>query len=100
SPGSASVLGDLEERRSRLAARGVFRLTDYVDAVIQPLSSYWEIDRRTPQREEARQAQLQLRRYRAALRKFARRESSEAAGQGQVAATTPIATHGSSRHES
>jgi acyl-[acyl-carrier-protein] desaturase len=88
-PWSASVLGDFEERRSRLAARGVFRLTDYVDTVLQPLSLYWEIDRRTPQREEARQAQRQLRRYRAAVRKFARRETSDAEGRSQVASTTP-----------
>ena len=93
-PWSASVLGDFEERRSRLAAGGVFRLTDYVDAVLQPLSLYWEIDRRTPQREEARQAQLQLRRYRAAVRKFARRETSNAEG-GRAASTTPASIHGS-----
>ena len=92
-PWSASVLGDFEERRSRLAARGVFRLTDYVDAVVQPLWLYWEIDRRTPHSDEGRQAHLQLRRYRAALRRFARRETS-------AASTTPTASHGSGRGES
>ena len=99
-PWSASMLGDFEERRSRLAALGVFRLTDYVDAVLQPLASYWEIDRRTPQRKEARQAQLQLRRYRAALRKFARRETSNAEGGRPVASTTPTSSYGSGRGES
>src|SRR4030095_7797927 len=99
SPGSASVLGDLEERRSRLAARGVFRLTDYVDAVLQPLSLYWEIDRRPPQREGASQAQPRLRRDRAALLKFGRRDTSDAEGGGQVSSIPPTASHGSGRCE-
>ena len=73
-PWSASVLGDFEERRSRLAAGGVFRLSDYVEGVLQPLWSYWGLDRRLPASEATRQSVLQLRRYRAALRKFARRE--------------------------
>ena len=73
-PWSASVLGDFEQRRSRLAASGVFRLTDYVEGVLQPLWSYWRLEQRPPGSEETRQALLQLRRYRAALRKFARRE--------------------------
>jgi acyl-[acyl-carrier-protein] desaturase len=78
-PWSASVLGDFEQRRSRLAAGGVFRLSDYVEGVLQPLWSYWRLDERAPGSEETRQAQLQLRRYRAALRKFARREGRTAA---------------------
>jgi acyl-[acyl-carrier-protein] desaturase len=73
-PWSASVLGDFEQRRSRLADGGVFRLADYVESVVQPLWSYWGLDRRSPTSEATRQAQVQLRRYRAALRKFARRE--------------------------
>jgi acyl-[acyl-carrier-protein] desaturase len=73
-PWSTSVLGDFERRRSQLAAGGVFRLTDYVEAVLQPLWSYWGLDRRPPGSEATHQAQVQLRRYRAALRKFARRE--------------------------
>ena len=80
-PWSASVLGDFEERRSRLAAGGVFRLSDYVEGVLQPLWSYWDLDRRLPASEATRQSVLQLRRYRAALRKFARREG----GAGSVA---------------
>ena len=91
--------GSIVGAAAMLSASVVFRLTDYVDAVLQPLSLYWEIDRRTPQREEARQAQLQLRRYRAAVRKFARRETSSAEG-GQAASTTPTSIHGSGRGES
>src|SRR5881409_2036380 len=74
-PWSAAVLEDFEQRRAQLAAQGVFRLSDYLDEVVQPLWSYWGLDARTPQEEETRKAQLQLRRYRAALRKFARIEA-------------------------
>ena len=77
-PWSAAVLGDFEERRARLAAHGIFRLSDYLEEVVQPLWSYWGLDERTPQEEETRQAQLQLRRYRATLRKIARQEPASA----------------------
>ena len=77
-PWSASVRGDFEQRRSRLAAGGVCRVADYVEGVVQPLWSYWGLDARPPQSEATRQAQVQLRRYRAALRKFARREAGGA----------------------
>ena len=50
-----------------LAARGVFRLSDYLDEVVQPLWSYWELDDCKPRSEEARKAYVQLRRYRAAI---------------------------------
>jgi acyl-[acyl-carrier-protein] desaturase len=70
-PWSAAVLRDFEERRALLAARGVFRFADYLDEVIQPLWSYWDLDRRTSSRAETRRAHAQLRHYRAALRKFA-----------------------------
>jgi len=36
-PWSASVLRDFEERRASLAACGVFRLSDYLDEVVQVL---------------------------------------------------------------
>ena len=75
-PWSASVLRDFEERRTTLAAHGVFRLSDFFNEVVQPLWSYWGLDGCSPEREEARAALVQLRRYRAALRKFARRGSS------------------------
>src|SRR5881409_8595 len=74
-PWSAAVLEDFEKRRAELAAQGVFRLSDYLDEVVQPLWSYWGLDARTPREEETRKAQRQLRRYRAALRKFARIEA-------------------------
>ena len=74
-PWSAAVLDDFEKRRAELATRGVFRLSDYLDEVVQPLWSYWGLDARTPREEETRKAQRQLRRYRAALRKFARIEA-------------------------
>src|SRR5213594_1531087 len=74
-PWSAAVLEDFEKRRAELATRGVFRLSDYLDEVVQPLWSYWGLDARTPREEETRKAQRQLRRYRAALRKFARIEA-------------------------
>ena len=77
-PWTAAVLGDFEDRRARLAAHGVFRLSDYLEEVIQPLWSYWELDARTPHEDETRQAQRELRRYRAALRKIARREADSA----------------------
>src|SRR6266403_1463891 len=69
-PWSSSVLHDFEERRAYLATRGVFRLSDYLDEVVQPLWSYWGLEGRTLEREETRRAFVQLRRYRAALRKF------------------------------
>src|SRR2546428_383797 len=77
-PWSAAVLEDFEQRRAHLATQGVFRLADYLGEVVQPLWSYWGLDARTPQEEETRKAQVQLRRYRAALRKFARREADGA----------------------
>jgi acyl-[acyl-carrier protein] desaturase len=77
-PWSAAVLRDFEERRAALAARGVFRLSDYLDDVVQPLWSYWGLDERTAHTETTRRAHVQLRRYRAALRKFARSETSTA----------------------
>ena len=76
-PWSAAVLGDFEQRRAHLAARGVFRLSDYLEEVVQPLWSYWGLDARTPQEEDTRKALLQLRRYRAALRKLARSEAEQ-----------------------
>ena len=83
-PWSASVLRDFEERRASLAACGVFRLSDYLDEVVQPLWSYWALDRCVSQSEETRKAHGQLRRYRAALRKFARSEAGRPAGTRAV----------------
>ncbi len=77
-PWAASVLRDFEERRALLSARGVFRLSDYLDEVVQPLWAYWGLEGRTLEREETRRAFVQLRRYRAALRKFARSETRPA----------------------
>ncbi len=77
-PWSASVLRDFEERRALLAARGVFRLSDYFNEVVQPLWLYWGLDDCSPEGQEACAALVQLRRYRAALRKFARCESGPA----------------------
>src|SRR5213593_3564434 len=74
-PWAASVLRDFEERRALLSARGVFRLSDYLDEIVQPLWAYWGLEGRTLEREETRRAFVQLRRYRAALRKFARSET-------------------------
>ena len=74
-PWSASVLRDFEERRAKLTRRGVFSLSRYLDDIVQPLWSYWELDARGPLREETRKAHVQLRRYRAALRRFARSEA-------------------------
>jgi acyl-[acyl-carrier protein] desaturase len=85
-PWTAAVLGDFEDRRARLAEHGVFRLSDYLEEVVQPLWSYWGLDARTPREEETQQAQRELRRYRAALRKIARRESSDA-GRGSAGST-------------
>src|SRR5262249_55673623 len=77
-PWSTSVLRDFEERGTLLAAHGVFRLSDYLDEVVQPLWAYWGLDGRSHEQEETRRAFVQLRRYRAALRKFARREQTPA----------------------
>jgi acyl-[acyl-carrier-protein] desaturase len=87
-PWSASVLRDFEERRTVLAAHGVFRLSDFLDDVVQPLWSYWELDDRGPQRPETRKAYVQLRRYRAALKKLATSETDpwEGAGEPRAAA--------------
>jgi hypothetical protein len=73
-PWSGAALRDFEERRSYLGMRGVFRLSDYLDEVVQPLWSYWGLDACSPRRDTARTAMVQLRRYRAALRKLARNE--------------------------
>ena len=86
-PWSGAVLRDFEERRAHLSARGVFRLSDYLEEVVQPLWSYWGLDNRTPHEEETRKAQVQLRRYRAALRKFARSESGD--GEGRDSGSRP-----------
>src|SRR5438552_17388129 len=77
-PWSAAVLRDFEERRALLAARGVFRLSDYLDEVVQPLWSYWPLARQSRRRGETRKAHAELRRYRAALRKFATSERDSA----------------------
>jgi acyl-[acyl-carrier-protein] desaturase len=71
-PWSDAVLRDFEDRRTVLSAHGVFRLADFFEEVVQPLWSYWDLDRRAPEGEAARRARTQLRRYRAALRKLAR----------------------------
>jgi len=84
-PWSASVLNDFEERRAYLATRSIFRLSDYLDEVVQPLWSYWGLDHRVSQSEETRKAHAQLRRYRAALRKFARSEARAGADAGALA---------------
>ena len=77
-PWSPVVLQDFEERRASLAAGGVFRLSDYLDEVVQPLWSYWNLDHIRSQRAETHEAHAQLRRYRAALRKLARSERGPA----------------------
>jgi len=87
-PWSGAVLRDFEERRAHLSARGVFRLSDYLEEVVQPLWVYWGLDARTPHEEETRKAQVQLRRYRAALRKFARSESGD--GEGRDSRSRPV----------
>ena len=85
-PWSASVLRDFEERRAYLATQGVFRLSDYLDDVVQPLWAYWGLDGRAPEHEEARKAHVQLRRYRAALRKFSRGEAGRVGEPSEVPA--------------
>ncbi len=92
-PWAASVLRDFEERRALLSARGVFRLSDYLDEVVQPLWAYWGLEGRTLEREETRRAFGQLRRYRAALRKFARSETRPAGdSMSSKDARPPVAT--------
>src|SRR5262245_37843047 len=70
-PWSASLAGDFAERQAYVAAHGVFTLADYYRDVVRLLWSYWGIDRLAPKRGDARRALVQLRRYRAALRKAA-----------------------------
>jgi acyl-[acyl-carrier-protein] desaturase len=72
-PWSAALAGDFAERQAYVAAHGVFTLADYYQDVVQLLWSYWGIDRLAPREEGARRALVQLRRYRAALRKAAGR---------------------------
>jgi acyl-[acyl-carrier protein] desaturase len=83
-PWSSAVLEDFEQRRARLATEGVFRLSDYFEDVVQPLWSYWGLDARTPREDGTRKALLQLRRYRAALRKFVRSESETVAAPAEA----------------
>jgi acyl-[acyl-carrier-protein] desaturase len=78
-PWAPSAMHEFEERRASLATSGVFRLADYLRDVVQPLWSYWGLDGFTPRDAHTRDAHAQLRRYRAALRKFARVESTSAA---------------------
>jgi len=56
---------------------------------VQPLWSYWGLDGRTLQQEETRRALVQLRRYRAALRKFARSEAGPADDSATPGAPLP-----------
>jgi acyl-[acyl-carrier-protein] desaturase len=85
-PWAPSAFKDFEERRACLATSGVFRLSDYLREVVQPLWSYWGLDDLTPHRAGTREAHAQLRRYRAALRKFARAD-----GGPPVAPAAPVA---------
>ena len=85
-PWAPSAFKDFEERRACLATSGVFRLSDYLREVVQPLWSYWGLDDLTPRGASTREAHAQLRRYRAALRKFARAD-----GVPSVAASVPAA---------
>ena len=78
-PWAPTAMQDFEERRACMATSGVFRLSDYLLNVVQPLWSYWGLDRLTPREEGTRAAYSQLRRYRAALRRVARGESAQAA---------------------
>ena len=52
-----------------VAAHGGFTLADYYRDVVQFLWSYWEIDRVAPRQGDARRALVELRKYRAILRK-------------------------------
>ena len=70
-PWSPSLAGDFLQRQAYVAAHAVFTLADYYHDVVQFLWSYWGIDRLAPREEGARRALVQLRRYRAALRKAA-----------------------------
>jgi acyl-[acyl-carrier-protein] desaturase len=90
-PWSAFVLRDFEERRALLAAHGVFRLSDYLDEVVQPLWSYWALDERSPLGQETHSALVQLRRFRAALRKVAKAETN-ATDEGALAAGSTTAS--------
>ena len=72
-PWSAAFAGEFAERRAYIAAHGVFTLADYYRDVVQFLWSYWGIDQLAPHEEDARRALVQLRWYRAALRKSADR---------------------------
>jgi acyl-[acyl-carrier-protein] desaturase len=87
-PWSGAVLRDFEERRSYLAMQGVFRLSDYFEDVVQPLWSYWGLDTCNPRRETARAALVQLRRYRAALRKMARNEPAAVESKSDLHVTS------------
>jgi len=91
-PWSASVLRDFEERRAALAARGVFRLSDYLDEVVQPLWSYWTLDGLALDGEETRRAHVQLRRFRAALRKLSRNEAGPLEDLGPPVPSSPVVT--------
>jgi hypothetical protein len=52
-----------------IAAHGGFTLADYYRDVVQFLWSYWEIDRVAPRQGDARRALVELRKYRAILRR-------------------------------
>jgi hypothetical protein len=72
-PWSAAFAGEFAERQAYIAAHGVFTLADYYRDVVQFLWSYWGIDQLASHEEDARRALVQLRWYRAALRKSADR---------------------------
>jgi acyl-[acyl-carrier-protein] desaturase len=98
-PWSASLAGDFAERQAYVAAHGVFTLADYYHDVVQLLWSYWGIDRLAPREEGARRALVQLRRYRAALRKAAGRgvtgrdAEAEPEGAAEIVPPPPTAAH-------
>ena len=68
-PWSAAFAEDFAERQAYVGAHGGFTLADYYRDVVQFLWSYWEIDRVAPRQGDARRALVELRKYRAILRK-------------------------------
>ncbi len=70
-PWSPAFAGTFAERQVYLHAHGVFTLADYYQDIVQYLLSYWGIDRLAPKGAGARRALVELRKFRATLRRVA-----------------------------
>ena len=71
------VMSDFDERSMILASGGVFGPDDYYNDVVDVACSFWGVDEVASALPEARVALARLNRYRAVLRRLAKRASAK-----------------------